>query len=245
MQTQIFNHLMRLSKVLQLSAVLCLALLVFGCGKDDPKPTIAKEPLPYEMDTLKPYISAKTLSFHYDKHYAGYVEKANELLKGSPFEGRPVDKIIASTAGKKEYTAIFNNVAQSWNHAFFWKCLKPGGGGIPGGDLAELIKKSFGSFDAFKQKFLDAAKDRFGSGWIWVVFDGDNLRIITTANADTPVAHGQQPIFTVDVWEHAYYLDYQNRRTEFVENVLNHLADWEFVASQLKPIVPAAHKEYI
>jgi Fe-Mn family superoxide dismutase len=243
MDTHRFNGLQGGAKVLGLFAVLCLALLIVSCGKDDHKPTIALEPLPYEMDTLMPYISAQALSIHYDKHYGGYVDKANALLKGSAFEGQPADKIMASAAANKEYTTIFNNVAQAWNHAFFWKCLKPGGGGLPGGDLAELIKKSFGDFDAFKQKFLEAAKDQFGSGWTWLVFDGEELQIITTANADTPIAHGLQPIFTVDVWEHAYYLDYQNRRTEYLENVLSHLADWEFVASQLKPITPATHKE--
>jgi Fe-Mn family superoxide dismutase len=137
------------------------------------------------------------------------------------------------TAGKKEYTAIFNNVAQAWNHAFFWKCLKPGGGTV-GGELADWIIKSFGSIDTFKQKFLEASKSQFGSGWTWLVLDGEKLKIVTTANADTPIAHGLKPVFTVDVWEHAYYLDYQNRRADFVENVLNHLVDWDFVASQLK-----------
>lgn len=132
----------------------------------------------------------------------------------------------------KEYTAIFNNVAQAWNHAFFFKCLKPDGGTISG-ELADRIIKSFGSIDIFKQEFLKAANSRFGSGWTWLVLDGEELKIVTTANADTPIAHGLKPIFTVDVWEHAYYLDYQNRRADFVENVLNHLADWDFVASRV------------
>ncbi|MCG6973595.1 MAG: superoxide dismutase [Desulfobacterales bacterium] len=185
------------------------------------------------MDALKPYISEQTMRFHYGKHYAGYVDKANQLLKTGGFEGKTAEEIIALTAGKKEYTSIFNNVAQAWNHAFFWKCLKPGGGTI-NAEVADRIIKSFGSFDKFKQKFLEAAKSRFGSGWTWLVLDGDKLKIVTTGNADTPIAHGLKPLFTVDVWEHAYYLDYQNRRADYVRQVLNHLVNWDFIASRLK-----------
>jgi Fe-Mn family superoxide dismutase len=216
-----------------LFGVIGLALLLLGCGKTGDKPLIEQEPLLYKMDALKPYISDRTFRVHYGKHYTGYVDKANQVLKGKGFEGKTVDEIIVHTAGKKEYTAIFNNVAQAWNHTFFWKCLKPGGGKVSG-ELADWIIKSFGSFDTFKEKFLEAAKSQFGSGWIWLVVDGEKLKIVTTANADTPIAHGLKPVFTVDVWEHAYYLDYQNRREDFVKNVLNHIADWNFVTSQLK-----------
>ena len=200
-----------------------LALLLIGCGKVGEKPSIAQEPLPYKVDALKPYISDQTMRVHYGKHYTGYVDKANQLLKGGVFEGKTAEEIIVLTAGKKESTAIFNNVAQAWNHAFFWKCLKPGGGTV-GGELADWIIKSFGSFDTFKQKFLEAAKSQFGSGWTWLVLDGENLKIVTTANADTPIAHGLKPVFTVDVWEHAYYLKYRNRRPEYIPpwwNVVN------------------------
>jgi Fe-Mn family superoxide dismutase len=216
-----------------LLGVIGLALLFIGCGKAGEKPSISLEPLPYKMDALKPYISDQTLRVHYGKHYTGYVDKANQLLKGGGFEGKTADEIIALTSGKKEYTAIFNNVAQAWNHAFFWKCLKPGGVKV-GDELADMIIKSFGSFDTFKQNFLDAANSQFGSGWTWLVLDGEKLNIITTGNADTPIAHGLKPLFTVDVWEHAYYLDYQNRRADYVKNVLDRLADWNFVAFQLK-----------
>ncbi|MDH3356830.1 MAG: superoxide dismutase [Desulfobacteraceae bacterium] len=216
-----------------LLGVIGLALLLIGCGKTGEKPLIEQEPLLYKMDALKPYISDRTFRVHYGKHYTGYVDKANQVLKGKGFEGKTVDEIIVHTAGKKEYTAIFNNVAQAWNHAFFWKCLKPGGGTVSD-ELADWIIKSFGSFDTFKEKFLEAAKSQFGSGWIWLVVDGEKLKIVTTDNADTPIAHGLKPVFTVDVWEHAYYLDYQNRRADFVKNVLNHIVDWNFVTSQLK-----------
>ena len=223
----------RLTKGVCLLGVIGLTLLLTGCGKAGEKTSIVLEPLPYKMDALKPYISDQTMRVHYGKHYAGYVDKANQLLKKGEFEGKTADEIIALTTGKKKYTDIFNNVAQAWNHAFFFKCLKPDGGTV-GGELADRIKKSFGSIDTFKQEFLKAAIGRFGSGWAWLVLDGKELKIVTTSNADTPIAHGLKPLFTVDVWEHAYYLDYQNRRADYVNNVLNHLADWNFVASRLK-----------
>jgi Fe-Mn family superoxide dismutase len=222
-----------LPKGMCLLGVIGLALLLIGCNKAEEKTSIVLEPLPYKMDALKPYISDQTMRFHYGKHYTGYVNKANQFLKKGGFEGKTADEIIVLTAGKKEYTEIFNNVAQAWNHAFFFKCLKPDGGKI-GGELADRIIKSFGSIDTFKQAFLKAANSRFASGWAWLVLDGEKLKIMTTANADTPIAHGLKPIFTVDVWEHAYYLDYQNRRSDFVKNVLDHLANWDFVASRLK-----------
>ena len=222
-----------LTKGLCLLGAMGLVLLLLGCEKAGDNPSIAVEPLPYEMDALKPYISDQTMGIHYGKHYAGYVDKANQLLKGGGFEGKTAEEIIVLTAGKKAHSEIFNNVAQSWNHAFFWKCLKPGGG-TAGGELADRITRSFGSFDTFKQKFLEASKSRFGSGWAWLVVDEETLKIVTTANGDTPIAHGLKPLFTVDVWEHAYYLDYQNRRADFVQNVLDHLANWDFVATRLK-----------
>jgi Fe-Mn family superoxide dismutase len=222
-----------LPRVACLVGAISLAFGFAGCGKIGEKATIIQEPLPYKMDALKPYISEQTMRYHYGKHYAGYVDTANRLLKNGGFEGKTAEEIIVLTSGKKEYTAIFNNVAQAWNHAFFWKCLKPGGGTINAG-VADRIIKSFGSFDKFKQNFLAAAKGRFGSGWIWLVLDGDKLKIVTTGNADTPIAHGLKPLFTVDVWEHAYYLDYRNRRADYVQQVLNHLVNWDFIASRLK-----------
>ena len=213
--------------------IMGLVFLLIGCGKAEEKSQIVQHPLPYETDALQPYISDQTLRFHYGKHYAGYVKKANQLLKNSDFKGKTIEEIILLSSGNEKYEKIFNNVAQAWNHVFFWKCLKPEGGGTPSGKLADLINASFGSFDGFKDKFIEAAANCFGSGWIWLVQDGETLKIFTTGNADTPMVNDLKPVFTVDVWEHAYYLDYQNLRADFVKNVLDHLANWDFVASQL------------
>jgi Fe-Mn family superoxide dismutase len=212
---------------------LCLAALLAACGPAQEKRPLLQEPLPYAQDALEPYISAKTMSYHYGKHHATYVANANRLMKGTNFEGKPSEKIIELTAGNEKHAAIFNNVAQSWNHAYFWKCIKPAGGGMPNEMLLEKFQESLGGFDAFKEKFVAAAKSQFGSGWAWLVLDGKTLKIVTTANADTPLAHGLRPVFAVDVWEHAYYLDYQDQRGGFVQAVLDHLADWDFVAQQL------------
>jgi superoxide dismutase, Fe-Mn family len=216
--------------------LICLAVAVTlnGCGVVDKPSKIVQEPLAYSENALEPYISAATMRFHYGKHHAAYVATANTLISGSPFADKTSVEIIALTSGKAEHAAIFNNVAQHVNHAFFWKSLKPGGGGVPTGKLAERIDASFGNYTAFKKAFLEAAKGRFGSGWVWLVQEGDLLKIETTGNADTPIARGTKPVFCVDVWEHAYYLDYQNRRSDFVETVLDKLANWEFVATQLE-----------
>ncbi|MFO7972717.1 MAG: superoxide dismutase [Desulfobacterales bacterium] len=228
------NRTRKLRKATLLFVVLCIALVVNQCGTAEEKPLLVQNPLPYPEDALEPYISAKTIGLHYSKHHAGYVATANRLVMDSAFQGKTPVEIIKLTTGKKKHSEIFNNVAQAWNHDFFWNCMKPGGGGMPKGKLAKKIKDSFGSFDAFKKEFLAAAKSRFGSGWVWLVLDDDILKVVTTANADTPLSRGLKPIFTVDVWEHAYYLDYQNRRTDFVETVLDHLADWDSVVSRMK-----------
>jgi Fe-Mn family superoxide dismutase len=195
---------------------------------------IIQERLPYAENGLEPYISAKTMSFHYGKHHAAYVNKANELLKGSDLEGKSPEEIMKAVVRQSDKAAIFNNVAQAWNHAFFWKCLKPGGGGMPAGKFADMINGSFGDFATFKKDFVNAAVTQFGSGWAWLVQEGGKFKLMKTSNADTPVAHGVRPLFTVDVWEHAYYLDYQNRRPDFVQAVLERLANWDFVAAQMK-----------
>ncbi|MFH0730044.1 MAG: superoxide dismutase [Pseudomonadota bacterium] len=215
--------------------LICLssAVTLTHCGRVDSSSKIVQEPLPYAENALEPYISAATMGYHYGKHHAAYVTAANALIFGSPFAGKSSAEIISLTAGKAEHAAIFNNVAQAFNHAFFWKSMKPGGGGVPTGKPAEIINASFGDFKAFKKAFSEAAKGRFGSGWVWLVKEGDLLKIETTSNADTPIAHGAKPVFCVDVWEHAYYLDYQNRRSDFVETVIDKLANWDFVASQL------------
>jgi Fe-Mn family superoxide dismutase len=191
-------------------------------------------PLPYAQDALEPYISARTMSFHYGKHHQTYVDNLNKLVADTPLAEQPLEKVVQETAGAADKAAIFNNAAQVWNHTFFWKSMRPGGGGKPTGRLMGLVEKSFGGFEEFKKSFADTALAQFGSGWVWLVQDGDQLKIVKTSNADTPAAHGQTAILTCDVWEHAYYLDYQNRRKDFVEAFLDHLANWEYAASRLK-----------
>ena len=202
-------------------------------------PAIAKTelqlpPLPYAQDALAPYVSAQTMSFHYGKHHQAYVDNLNKLIAGTPWAGQPLDKIIRETVGPADKAAVFNNAAQVWNHTFFWESMKAGGGGKPTGRLLGQIEKSFKSFDEFKKAFVTTALAQFGSGWVWLVQDGETLKVIKTANADTPLAHKQTGLLTCDVWEHAYYLDYQNRRKDFVEAFLDHLVNWEFAASALK-----------
>ncbi len=190
-------------------------------------------PLPWPENALSPAISASTISFHYGKHHQGYVNKLNELVAGTPLADQPLEAVIKATAGKAEQSAIFNNAAQVWNHTFYWNSLRPQGGGKPSGALAAQIDQSFGSLDAFKAEFAKAATGQFGSGWAWLVKDGDTLSIIKTGNADTPIVKGQRPLLTIDVWEHAYYLDYQNRRADYVAAVLDGLINWEFAAQNL------------
>jgi superoxide dismutase, Fe-Mn family len=191
--------------------------------------------LPYAQEALEPYVSARTMGFHYGKHHQAYVDNLNKLVAGTPWAaGLSLEQVVLHSAGRADQAAVFNNAAQAWNHAFFWTSMKPGGGGRPSGRLLDQMGKSFGSFDEFKKAFVTAAVAQFGSGWVWLVQEGDTLKIVKTANADTPVAHGQTALLTCDVWEHAYYLDYQNRRKDFVEAFLDHLANWEFAASQLK-----------
>ena len=216
-----------------LLGVLCLAAILAACGPAERRPRFEQKPLPYAEDALAPYISAEALRLHYGTHHAGYVRAANRLAAGAALQGKSPEAIIRFAADKPRHAALFNNAAQAWNHAFFWECLTPGGGGRPAGPLALKIDEAFGGFDAFKEKFLAAAADRFGSGWVWLVMDGGKLEILSTANADTPLAHGLTPLFTVDVWEHAYYLDYRSRRVDFVAAVIDHLANWDFAASQL------------
>jgi superoxide dismutase, Fe-Mn family len=197
-------------------------------------PAFTLPALPYAQDALEPHLSARTIGFHYGKHHQAYVNNLNTLAAEAKMAAVPLEDIIRQTAGKTEQAGLFNNAAQVWNHTFFWKSMKPNGGGAPTGRLAEMITAAFGSFDAFKTAFSDAAMTQFGSGWAWLVKEGNTLKIVTTSNADTPLAHGQTAILTCDVWEHAYYLDYQSRRKDFVQTFLDHLANWDFAASQLR-----------
>jgi Fe-Mn family superoxide dismutase len=194
---------------------------------------IVLPPLPYEQNALAPVISANTLSFHYGKHHKTYVETLNKLIVGTEFADMPLEKIIKASDGVAEHAAIFNNAAQVWNHTFYWRCMKAKGGGEPPAALKTLIEASFGGVDKFKKEFSTAAVGEFGSGWAWLVQDGDKLKILKTGNAQTPIAKGPKPLLTVDVWEHAYYLDYQNRRVDYVNALLDKLLNWDFAAENL------------
>lgn len=183
-------------------------------------------PLPYEKDALEPYISTTTMEFHYGKHHKAYVDNLNKLIAGTDFENRSLEEIIKETYGRPEFIGIFNNAAQDWNHTFFWNCMSPDGGKEPEGELRQKIERDFGSYEKFKDEFKSAAVSQFGSGWAWLVEEDGKLKVTKTSNADTPIAHNQKPLITCDVWEHAYYLDYQNRRPDFVEAFLDHLVKW-------------------
>src|SRR3981189_3323140 len=175
-------------------------------------PSISLPALPYEQSALQPVISANTLGFHHGKHHKTYVDTLNKLIAGTEFADMPSEKIIKATAGQSEHVAIFNNAAQAWNHTFYWRSLKPKGGGEPPATLKRLMESSFGSGEACKKELSTAAVGQFGSGWAWLVQDGGKLKIVKTGNANTPLTQGVRALLTIDVWEHAYDLDYQNRR---------------------------------
>ena len=180
--------------------------------------------LPYAVDALAPHMSKETFEFHYGKHHQAYVTNLNNLIKGTEFENLSLEDIVRKSSG-----GVFNNAAQVWNHTFFWNCMKPGGGGVPGGALAAAITQKWSSFDAFKEAFTKSAVGNFGSGWTWLVRKADgSVDIVNTSNAATPLTGGDKPLLTVDVWEHAYYIDYRNARPKFVEAFLAHLANWSF-----------------
>jgi len=190
-------------------------------------------PLPYKDDALAPFITANTLSFHYGKHHKAYVDNLNKLTEGKRYATMSLEDVVKASAKEAGDAGIFNNSAQVWNHTFYWNSMKQGGGGAPSGKLLEKINADFGSFDTLKTQFADAAKTQFGSGWAWLVLDGAKLKVIKTGNADTPLAHGQKALLTCDVWEHAYYLDFQNRRPDYVAAFLDKLVNWEFAAANL------------
>ena len=189
--------------------------------------------LPYAADALEPYMSAQTFSFHHDKHHAAYVTNLNNLIKGTDLENKTLEEVIMASAGDASKVGIFNNAAQVWNHTFFWNCMTPNGGGKPTGAMLARLDEDLGGYEKFAEEFKAAATTQFGSGWAWLVLDNGKLRIIKTGNADLPMAHGMTALLTVDVWEHAYYLDYQNRRPDFVQAFLDHLVNWDFVAQNL------------
>jgi Fe-Mn family superoxide dismutase len=185
--------------------------------------------LPYDFSALEPHISARTLEFHYKKHHQGYVTKLNELVQGQDLANRSLEEVIKKTAGDSSKVAIFNNAAQVWNHTFYWHCMTNQGTGVPPSIIKAQIDANFGSLEQFKKEFKEAAITQFGSGWAWLIADQEKLKIIKTGNADLPLAHGQQALLTCDVWEHAYYLDYQNRRMDYVDIFMNELINWDFV----------------
>lgn len=190
--------------------------------------------LPYADNALSPVISANTIGFHYGKHHAGYLAAVNKTLETDSLRGQPMTEIIKSTATNPTKAALFNAIAQVWNHDFYWHSLRPNGGGAPTGRIAELIGKSFGDHDKFKAAFAAAAVGQFASGWAWLCLEGDRLTIRRTGNADTPVyVAGVKPLLTIDVWEHAYYLDYQNRRADYVNAVIDRLLNWDFAEKNL------------
>ncbi len=189
--------------------------------------------LPYAYDALEPYISSQTMHLHHDKHHQAYVTNLNNLIEGTDLEGKSLEDIIATCWQDPAKEGIFNNAGQHWNHTLFWRVMKKGGGGAPGGELQRRIEDAFGSFESFREKFKEAAVTVFGSGWSWLAVDGDELKVLKTPNGVNPIVHGMVPILGIDVWEHAYYLDYQNRRPEYVAAFLNHLVNWEVVEEEL------------
>ncbi len=191
-------------------------------------------PLPFAIDALEPYgMKAETFEYHYGKHHKAYVDNLNKLTEGKDLASKSLEEVIQISFKDPALTGVFNNAAQVWNHTFFWNSLKAGGGGTPAGDLAAKIDASFGSFDKFKEEFSTAAATQFGSGWAWLVDDGGTLKVTKTPNAENPLVHGQKPLLTLDVWEHAYYIDFRNARPAFIKNFLDNLVNWDFVAQNL------------
>lgn len=191
-------------------------------------------PLPYATDALEPYgMKAETFEYHYGKHHKSYVDKLNGMVAGTEYDSMPLEEVIKKTYGDASKSGIFNNAAQTWNHTFFWNSLKPGGGGAPTGDLASKIDAAFGSYDKFKEAFSNAAATQFGSGWAWLVEDNGTLAVMKTPNAENPLPAGKKPLLTLDVWEHAYYIDFRNARPAFIQNYLDKLVNWDFVAANM------------
>ncbi len=191
--------------------------------------------LPYAYDALDPYMSAETLEFHHDKHHAAYASKAADLITGSGLEGKSLEDIVYASFQDPSKSALFNNAGQHWNHLQFWQSMKPKGGGVPPGKIMAKIDEDFGSFEAFRGKFIEAGIGQFGSGWCWLAMDPQTgrLEIMKTLNAESPIAHGKTPLLTCDVWEHSYYLDYRNARPKYLEAFVDHLVNWEYVEELL------------
>lgn len=202
-------------------------------GQPAPAEPFTLMKLPYPDTALDPVISANTIGFHHGKHHKAYVDNLNKLVAGTELADLPLAKVVTATAGNADKTAVFNNAAQVWNHDFYWSSLNPGGGGEPPVELAARMEAAFGGVDACKEALKKAALGQFGSGWAWLALDGDRLVVTKTGNADTPMTQGLKPLVTIDVWEHAYYLDYQNRRADYVQAILDRLINWGFAAENL------------
>jgi superoxide dismutase, Fe-Mn family len=194
--------------------------------------SITLPPLPYAEDALAPLISAQTLHFHHDKHHRAYVDKVNKAIEGKPLDAKSLTEIVRAAYDNSK-TELFNNAAQAWNHQFLWESMMPGGGGVPTGELNAAIVRDFGGYDAFVADFTKQATSHFGSGWAWLIQSAGKLRVVTTHDADTPLVHRQTPLLTLDLWEHAYYLDYQNERPAYIEAFLKSLVNWEFAAANM------------
>lgn len=189
--------------------------------------------LPYAAGALAPHISKKTLLLHHGKHHKAYVDKINELIAGTRLSDQPLSEIVRATFGDSSQIELFHNAAQAWNHSFFWKCMAPKGGCPPSGEIARLLSSRYGSLEAFKSAFSEVAQKHFGSGWVWLVIADGTLDVKTTPNADTPLGSSEKPLLTCDLWEHSYYVDYENRRPEYVETFLDKLVNWDFASEQL------------
>jgi superoxide dismutase, Fe-Mn family len=212
---------------------LAAAAAAAGEGDETAAGVFVLPPLPYSLNALEPVISAKTLSFHYEKHHKAYIDKVNSLVTGTPLAELTLEALVLRTAGVQSQSEIFNNAAQAWNHTFFWHCLSPRVEGDIPAILLKGLRDSFGDVGGFKKEFAKAAVEQFGSGWAWLVADGGKLRVMKTANGDDPLPSHLRPLLTLDVWEHAYYLDYQNRRPDYVHAVIDKLLNWEFAAANL------------
>jgi superoxide dismutase, Fe-Mn family len=224
-----------LTKIGTTGAVISLALSesgpLFGTGQATSN--ISLPPLPYAQNALAPIISENTISFHYGKHHQTYVNNTIKMIAGTELEKATAEEIVKRTAGRADQAALFNNAAQVFNHTFYWNSMKPGGGGEPQGKIAGKIKESFGSYQKFVEVFSNAAATQFGSGWAWLVVDGGKLQVVKTPNADTPIVTSAKPLIAIDVWEHAYYLDYQNRRADYIKAFVEKLLNWDFAEKNL------------
>ena len=222
---------------LQASTLTMLSMTGWGCSRDghDTDRPIRLPPLPYALEALEPYLSAETLRFHYDKHHRAYVNNTNRIIGEEGIKKRTLVDIIHGSYQPKTcaQSALFNNAAQVYNHSFYWNSMKPKGGGRPQGLMADWIVKSFGSYETFRTAFAESAIKHFASGWTWLVLAEGQLKVLSTANAVTPIVRGMQPLLVIDDWEHAYYLDYQNRRDRYVEAFLDHLVNWDFASANL------------